>query len=514
MADQEFERIVQEGMAALKKSRERLKADRDRPNDWEEITPVPLKPAVKHISREFETAAWQLAQQIECGCYISLHPELATLPRYKGGENLIRSDLRETWHLQFEGMNEAERFENWVEQYSDILEKRISAPFNAFLKIGLANESNLPMPPVEWAKMLTRGLLYSLKWTVPHLIKKMCDEQKQKLEINTENFDARCAWVYWRAPSFVYMHPSGNSPFDAATAWHRSDDAEFTEKLLRGLTGKMVEPAWFKLDRVAGEAYVSLASVPDIEPGLRMQDQPSAHSVVTTVGPNREIAQAQERVRHFEAEIAAIDTKIAAFQQSLTQAIVNGASTFKPLDISKAISKLHANRKELEFRKDDWGLMLKSALRRTAVPTQQERSAKSTAIENHDNGLVGASDVDAAILHDMTLPDSDAKPAAVPVTEEGMIASQGRPAQPNRTKLAAKTTDLSKYLEGAGLTDRQRECFSLKFEYELTVSEIASRLGISRKTVDEHIAAAQRRIGWSQINERKKASRARVNPAE
>jgi hypothetical protein len=36
MADQEFERLVQEGMEALKKSRERLKADWDKPRDWEE----------------------------------------------------------------------------------------------------------------------------------------------------------------------------------------------------------------------------------------------------------------------------------------------------------------------------------------------------------------------------------------------------------------------------------------------------------------------------------------------
>jgi hypothetical protein len=265
MVDQEFEGVVQEGMAALKKSRERLKADRDKPNDWEEITPELLKPAVKHIRREFESAAWQLGQQVECGCYISLHPELATLPRYKGGENLIRSDLRETWHLQFEGMTEAERFANWVKQYSDLLEQRIGAPFHALLKIALANQASLKLPAVEWAKTITRGLLYSLKWTVPHLIKRMCDEQEQKLEINTANFDAHCAWVYWRVPSFVIMQPSGNAPYNPAAAWGRQEDAEVTEAILRGITGKMVEPAWFKLDRLAGQAYVAQASIATVD---------------------------------------------------------------------------------------------------------------------------------------------------------------------------------------------------------------------------------------------------------
>jgi hypothetical protein len=85
-----------------------------------------------------------------------------------------------------------------------------------------------------------------------------------------------------------------------------------------------------------------------------------------TVGPEKEIAQGRERVRHFEAEIAAVDTKIAAFQQSLTEAIVRGTSTFKPRDIDKAIRKLHADKKELEFRRDDWNIILNSVLNRLA----------------------------------------------------------------------------------------------------------------------------------------------------
>jgi DNA-binding CsgD family transcriptional regulator len=515
MADQEFERIVQEGMAALKKSRERLNSDWDKPRAWEEITPEPLKQAVKHIRREFETAAWQVGEQVECGCYISLHPELATLPRYKGRENLIRADLRETWHLQFEGMNEAERFANWVKQYSDILKKNVAAPFNAFLKIGLANQSILPMPPVDWAKTLTKGLLYSLKWTVPHLIKRMCDQQERKLDINVANFDAECGWVWWRAPQFVHMHPSGNSPFNAATVWHRADDAEFTETLLRGLTGKMVEPAWFRVDHLAGEADVSLASVPHTEPSVGVQKQPNPNSARGTIGADKEIAQAQDRVRRFESEIAAIDTKIAAFQQSLTQAIVNGTSTFRPRDISKAISKLHADRKELELRRDDWQLMLQSALSRIAVPTQQEASLTPPIAGNdHGAGLAGANDTDGTSMHGTVVPSSALNSPVVPLSHESMTASPARSAQPDKGKLPAKTTDLSKYLEGAGLTDRQRECFSLKFEYGLRVSAIVNRLGLSRKTVDEHIAAAKRRIGWSQIKEKQKANSARLNPGE
>lgn len=348
MVDQEFERIVQEGLAALKKSRERLKADRDKPPDWEEITPEPLQAAVKHISREFKTAAWQLSEQVECVCYLCLHPELTTSPTYKGRPNLIQADLRETWHLQFEGMTESERFAHWTKQYGELLKRNTVVPLNAFLKIGLAQESRLPLPAVEWAKTLTRGLMFSLRWTVPHLIKGMCDEQENKVDLDNSFFDAWCGWVYWRAPRFVFMQPSGNAPYDAATAWLRAEDAEMTEQLLRGLTGKMLDPAWFNVDKLAGEAYVALASRPTAE-FFEIHDesqeseleQSTVHNALVPVrqdstndplandhptasppslvlvAAQREADLARERIRHFEAKIAAVETKISAFQQSL-----------------------------------------------------------------------------------------------------------------------------------------------------------------------------------------------------
>lgn len=418
MVDQEFERVVQEGLAALKKSRERLKADRDKPQDWEEITPEPLKPAIKHIREEFRTAEWQLAMQIECACYVSLHPELATLPKIRGLDNLIQADLRATWHLQFEGMTESERFAHWTKQFGEFLKKNVVLPLNAFLKIGLAQESRLPLPAVEWAKTLTRGLLFSLRWTVPHLIKRMCDEQEDKFELDTSNFDAHCAWVYWRAPRFVFMQPSGNAPYDAATAWQRVEDAEMTEQLLRGLTSKMLDPAWFRLDKLAGEAYVALASIPQINLSelhdegpmsqpesyfaqndfvlpVREQQDDKIEPPLTPAGPHQsstaasadpaaiavqnEANEVRRRIRQFEAKIAAVETQIGALQQSVAQAIVQGKSTFRPGDIQKAIRRLHEDKKELEFRRDDWQLNLNTVMSRLKV-TQQQDVSQSRAV--------------------------------------------------------------------------------------------------------------------------------------
>jgi hypothetical protein len=422
MVDKELERLINEGLEALTKSRERLKADRDKPPNWKEITPEPLKDAVRHIRKEFETATWQLGEQIECACYISLHLELATLPRYKGRINLIRSDFRDTWHLQFEGLNEAERFAHWVEQYSDILTKHITVPFKRFLKIGLANQNSLKIGSVEWAKNLTRGLLYSLRWTIPHLIKRMCDEQDEKLKLNSDNFDAWCSWVYWRAPYFVHMQPSGNLPYAASAAWQRHEDANISENILRGLTGKMLDPAWFELDRLAGQAHVTLASQPSLdfwtlssgeteqmavihegldgptkasttasddvgsgqhETSERCQSGPANPIVIAL---QAEIDRARERMRHFEAEIAAVETKITAFQQSLVQIIVHGVSSFKPNEVDKAIRKLHADKKDLEFRRDDWQLNLSTAERRLQIAKNDGAEALSTSTTHPANG--------------------------------------------------------------------------------------------------------------------------------
>ena len=176
MDDQEFKRILQEGEAALNKARELLKNDPLKPPAWGDITPPELKPAVEHIRKEFDRDEWQLAMQVECGCYLALHPELASQPKFKGLDNLIPAQKRAAWQTLYKHIKESERFKFWTDQFSKVLSEMIEKPFNAFLKIALAQERLLDLPPIEWAKSLTSSLLYALKWTVPHLIKKMCDD--------------------------------------------------------------------------------------------------------------------------------------------------------------------------------------------------------------------------------------------------------------------------------------------------------------------------------------------------
>jgi len=83
------------------------------------------------------------------------------------------------------------------------------------------------------------------------------------------------------------------------------------------------------------------------------------------------------------------------------------------------------------------------------------------------------------------------------------VNTSAKPSEPPALeKLPAKKQDLSSYLDRANLTDKQRDCFSLKFEYELTTTEIASRLGCSRANVDEHIAAAGRKLKFADEKEK------------
>lgn len=68
--------------------------------------------------------------------------------------------------------------------------------------------------------------------------------------------------------------------------------------------------------------------------------------------------------------------------------------------------------------------------------------------------------------------------------------------------LGPKKADLSQYMHN--LTERQRLAVSLKYEYELGLAEIASRMGVDRKTAYEHIEAAQRRINQVRTKEKGK----------
>jgi DNA-binding CsgD family transcriptional regulator len=60
--------------------------------------------------------------------------------------------------------------------------------------------------------------------------------------------------------------------------------------------------------------------------------------------------------------------------------------------------------------------------------------------------------------------------------------------------LGQKQSNLSRYFDAVELTQRQRECASLKLEYGLSDRQIAARLGLHHKTVQESFASAKKRL--------------------
>ena len=72
--------------------------------------------------------------------------------------------------------------------------------------------------------------------------------------------------------------------------------------------------------------------------------------------------------------------------------------------------------------------------------------------------------------------------------------------------LGQKKTKLN--LDGASLTGRQHDCISMRSEYGLSLTEIGRRLGINRSTVEEHLAAANKRLERDQSFQRRRKRRA------
>ena len=95
-------------------------------------------------------------------------------------------------------------------------------------------------------------------------------------------------------------------------------------------------------------------------------------------------------------------------------------------------------------------------------------------------------------------------------SEESKLQKPARPHETNANpshKLPAKNVDMSRYLDAANLTEIQREVASLALEYSLSVAEIARRFGKHRKTIDEHLTAAKKRMEHSRSFERRAAKR-------
>ena len=106
--------------------------------------------------------------------------------------------------------------------------------------------------------------------------------------------------------------------------------------------------------------------------------------------------------------------------------------------------------------------------------------------------------------------EETAAAGAIPQTTGGGPAEEPNKRKDSKRRLKGidglvRKVDLSQYMHN--LTEKQQLAFSLKFEYELGLAEIASRMGLDRKTAYEHIEAAKKKIDQARSNEKSKAHR-------
>jgi|SRR5215831_506909 len=153
-------------------------------------------------------------------------------------------------------------------------------------------------------------------------------------------------------------------------------------------------------------------------------------------------------------------------------------------------------------------------------PTQTERAAAALAAYNARERYISQV-VSGLPLESRPLPQASAgrgqtlaeqpQPITAPtkaVGEKSDSAAQELPKEKNQP-LPRKQFDYSNLMNPASLTELQSECYSLRHEYQLTVAEIARRLGRDRKTIQEHIDSAEVKIKISASKERAKKHSAR-----
>src|ERR1019366_50869 len=76
-----------------------------------------------------------------------------------------------------------------------------------------------------------------------------------------------------------------------------------------------------------------------------------------------------------------------------------------------------------------------------------------------------------------------------------------------------KVMDFSAAMLGAKLTEKQYDCYSLVKEYQLQMNEVEQRMGVTRKTIHEHITAAEKAMRKLSLKEyRAKAAAKHKHP--
>jgi DNA-directed RNA polymerase specialized sigma24 family protein len=79
-------------------------------------------------------------------------------------------------------------------------------------------------------------------------------------------------------------------------------------------------------------------------------------------------------------------------------------------------------------------------------------------------------------------------------------------------RLTCKQADLSDYLDSARLTEKQRDCASLKWELGLKGTEMAKRLNLHYSIVQQHFSSAETKIQIARKSDSTRSNIAKTKP--
>lgn len=237
----------------------------ERVEDWKAITPATLVAPIEHIRKMFDEGVWKCSQVTEKLCFADLHPDdkQLDLGPYQSAFAAYRTIIGPAAAQQFDKDHQTKTpsaiFHAYLQAFAAGVRTEIHRLFNEVLQIGLAHSATLKEHPADWAKTHLRTLIDDNKHRVTLWIRSVCDKQDySKPNMTDQGWENFIFWKDWRAPKLIHMRPSGNLPYDPSTVWDREDEA-LSDKLLEGLSGRVVLSLSFYLERLAGDAHVEIA---------------------------------------------------------------------------------------------------------------------------------------------------------------------------------------------------------------------------------------------------------------
>lgn len=237
-------------------------------SDAKDGTPAQLQPAIKHIQNVFDESDWKCSWITQHLCYADLHQHPGIiredqLTQYRAAfldlREIVGAQISKQFDLTVAPGTPSAIFHGYAEMYRYGLNTAVRDMLTEALQIGFSNTALMGNDPVEWARSQVENRLQNGRHRFASWIKNVCDIQPALTQTPvTDDADEMIWWRKWRAPRFIHMHPSGNTPYNESTAWTREDEHR-TSQVLDGLSKRFNQFVEIELDQLVGRAQVQRA---------------------------------------------------------------------------------------------------------------------------------------------------------------------------------------------------------------------------------------------------------------